>query len=93
MCLKTGIISKKSEGRFNKWEERFLTLTNVCLLYFKKGEDHPRKFKALNNFVFVNLSEAEEKKKGRQHIILIKFNKNLVAKDQFIACKSKEDKK
>jgi len=93
MCLKTGIIAKRSDGRFNKWEDRFLALTNVGLLYFKKGDDQPRKFKTLNNFVFVNLTEAEEKKKGRQHIILIKFNKKNGAKDQFIACQNREEKK
>lgn len=34
---KSGVISKKSEGMFNSWEERFLVLTNCGLLYFKSG--------------------------------------------------------
>ena len=91
-CLKTGIIQKKSDGRFGKWENRFLALTNVCLLYFKKGEEQPRKFKTLNNFKLVSLTEQEEKQQGRQFVIKIEFNKKLVAKNNFIACKDAADK-
>ena len=64
-CYKTGIVEKKSEGRFHKWEERFLILTNCCILYFKKGMDQPQKFKALNKFKIISLNEAEEKTKGK----------------------------
>ena len=39
--LKSGVIWKKSDGAFNKWEERFLMLTNCGLLYFKKGSNQP----------------------------------------------------
>ena len=49
--LKSGVVWKKSDGMFNKWEERFLVLTNCGLLYFKKGHDQPQKFKLLNNFI------------------------------------------
>ena len=68
-------------------------MTNICLLYFKKGEEQPRKFKILNNFILINVTEAEEKKLGRQNIIKIVFNKKLIAKDNYIACKNQEDKK
>lgn len=61
-------------------------MTNICLLYFKKGEEQPRKFKILNNFILINVTEAEEKKLGRKHIIKIVFNKKLIAKDNYIAC-------
>lgn len=92
-ALKVGFIQKKSDGRFNKWEDRFLALTNICLLYFKKGEEQPRKFKILNNFILINVTEAEEKKLGRKNIIKIVFNKKLIAKDNYIACSTPEDKK
>lgn len=92
-ALKVGYIEKKSDGRFNKWEPRFLALTNICLLYFKKGEEQPRKFKVLNNFILINVTEAEEKKLGRKNIIKIVFNKKLIAKDNYIACKDAADKK
>jgi len=46
--LKSGIIWKKSDGAFNKWEERFLLLSNCGLLYFKSGHAQPQKFKLLN---------------------------------------------
>lgn len=39
------------------------------------------------------MTEAEEKKLGRQNIIKIVFNKKLIAKDNYIACKNQEDKK
>lgn len=67
-------------------------LTNVCLLYFKKGEDQPRKFKVLNNFILVSMTPAEEKKLGRKNVIKIVFNKKLIAKDNYIACTDLEDK-
>jgi hypothetical protein len=36
---KSGVVWKKSDGVFNKWEERFLVLTDCGLLYFKKGTE------------------------------------------------------
>lgn len=92
-CLKTGVVEKKSEGRFHKWEQRFMILTNCCLLYFKKGMDQPQKFKALNQFQIINLSEEEETQKGRPNIIKLVFNKRLVAKDMMIAFPSKAEKR
>ena len=92
-ALKVGFIQKKSDGRFNKWEDRFLALTNICLLYFKKGEEAPRKFKILNNFILINVTESEEKKLGRRNVIKIVFNKKLIAKDNYISCKDAKEKK
>lgn len=92
-CFKTGIVEKRSEGRFAKWEQRFLVLTNCCILYFKKGLDQPQKFKALNSFQILSLNETEEKSKGRPHVIKLVFNKKLVAKDMLIACPSKAEKR
>jgi len=61
--LKSGIVTKKSEGTFNiSWEERFLVLCNCGLLYFKRGEDQPKKFKSLNNFIVTGLDDKEEAK-------------------------------
>lgn len=60
--LKTGVVLKKSDGtRFSKWEERFMMLTNCGLLYFKKGQEQPQKFKLLNNFIVRILTEEEQK--------------------------------
>ena len=39
--LKTGVVFKKSEGKFHKWEERFFLLCDCGLLYFKRGNDQP----------------------------------------------------
>lgn len=49
--LRTGPVFKKSDGMMNSWEQRFLMITNCGLLYFKKGNDQPQKFKSLNNFI------------------------------------------
>ena len=63
-------------------------LTNVCLLYFKKGESQPRKFKILNNFIPEDVSNTDAKKLGKPHVIKMSFSKKLVAKDNYIAVKS-----
>ena len=39
------------------------------------------------------MTEAEEKKIGKKHVIKIVFNKKLIAKDNYIACNDKDDKK
>lgn len=59
MAYRTGNIYKKSEGVLNRWEERFLVLTHCGLLYFKKGDIQPKKFKPLNTFVVEDPSAAE----------------------------------
>ena len=38
MVYQAGNVFKRSEGVLNRWEERFLVLTNCGLLYFKKGD-------------------------------------------------------
>ena len=54
---KVGTLTKKSEGFFGNWQERFVVLTNAGLIYFKKDnmrkeEDLvPQNFKPLNDFV------------------------------------------
>ena len=36
-CIrKVGTLTKKSEGFFGNWQERFVVLTNAGLVYFKK---------------------------------------------------------
>ena len=57
-CIrKVGTLTKKSEGFFGNWQERFVVLTNAGLIYFKKdnmkkAEDLvPQNFKPLNDFV------------------------------------------
>ena len=61
LTLKTGIVLKKSEGGWVKhgWEERFLVLSNCGLMYFKREEEQPQKFKSLNNFIVESLSNEE----------------------------------
>ena len=90
--LKTGIVHKKSEGAFVSWEERFLVLANCGLLYFKKGEDQPKKFKSLNNFIVKALTPEEEAKLSKKNVLRVSFNKIHVKKDMLIACPTKADR-
>jgi len=90
--LKTGIVQKKSEGAFVSWEERFLVLANCGLLYFKKGEDQPKKFKSLNNFIVKALTPEEERKVSKKNVLRVSFNKIHVKKDMLIACATKGDR-
>lgn len=94
--LKTGVVYKKSEssGLFGGgWEERFMCLTNCGLLYFAKGQDQPKKFKALNNFIFKPLTDEEEKSLGKQNVLKLIFNKKLVKQDMLIQYESKATRK
>lgn len=84
--LKSGVVHKKSQGTFNiSWEERFLVLCNCGLLYFKRGEDQPKKFKSLNNFIVTGLTSDEEKKQGKSNMFKVAFNKVYVKKDMLIS--------
>ena len=95
-CLKTGIVQKKSDsgGMFGGgWEERFMCLTNCGLLYFARGQDQPKKFKALNNFIFKPLNDADEKRLGKKNILRLIFNKKLVKNDLFVSFPDKAERK
>ena len=87
--LKTGVVFKKSDGgRFAKWEERFMMLTNCGLLYFKKGQEQPQRFKLLNNFIVRIPTEAETKQMKKQYVFRIIFNLKTVKKDLFVSVDS-----
>ena len=70
-----------------------MCLTNCGLLYFAKGQDQPKKFKALNNFIFKPLTEDEEKSLGRSNVLKLIFNKKLVKQDMLIQYESKATRK
>ena len=94
--LKSGVVQKKSESQSmfgGGWEERFMCLTNCGLLYFAKGQDQPKKFKPLNNFIFKPLTDEEEKSLGRSNVLKLIFNKKLVKQDMLIQYESKATRK
>jgi len=84
--LKSGIIYKKSEGALQRWQERFMLLTNCGILYFKPNSLQPQKFKLLNNFIVKPLEEKEEKRQGRKFCFKISFNKLYTKRDLLISC-------
>ena len=70
--LKTGFVEKRSDGgMFTSWEERFLLLTDAGLIYFKKNNDQPQKYKTLNNFIVQAIDGAAAKKAGRMFMFKI----------------------
>lgn len=66
---KYGTLQKRQEGFFGSWQPRFVVLTNAGLIYFKveemkkESDLEPQNFKPLHDFVVIEVSPTEAKKK------------------------------
>jgi hypothetical protein len=64
-CIrKVGPLWKKADSIFDRWQQRFVVLSNAGLIYFKmdqmekKGDLAPQNFRPLNDFVVKDAPEA-----------------------------------